>query len=321
MLSVVLLMSLIVFYFTKHNNIDNFTAKRFAKISQNNDLIILSEICYERTHVVEKIKLNQNKHFQNLVIGSSRVMQIGKNLGFKNTLNLAVPGAGFKDLVYIYDCICKHNISFDTVIFDYNPWLLLNSDDRYMQFNWKKNYMNVVNEILTFNYDKDDFLTILGCFNQYSSNFKTATQTEINTFDYFIKFTDGSIQQKSLSKEERTKEIDFFVQNFYQLKTFKFIDSKAFTNTIRFIDKLNSKGKCIVTLFPFHPLFLKVNKDDIRVKNIFTLEQMLKSKCKSTVLGSYQMENSNIYESDFYDGLHLYEKSVLKLFKPTNHSH
>jgi hypothetical protein len=117
------------------------------------------------------------------------------------------------------------------------------------------------------------------------------------------------------------KRQDFFVQNFYQLKTFKFIDSKAFTNTIRFIDKLNSKGKCIVTLFPFHPLFLKVNKDDIRVKNIFSLEQMLKSKCKSTVLGSYQMENSNIYESDFYDGLHLYEKSVLKLFKPTNHSH
>ena len=101
------------------------------------------------------------------------------------------------------------------------------------------------------------------------------------------------------------------------MKTFNIIDSKAFKNTIRFIDKLNSKGKCIVALFPFHPLFLKVNKDDIRVKNILTLEQMLKSNCKSTILGSYQMENSNIHESDFYDGLHLYEKSDLKLLKPT----
>jgi hypothetical protein len=123
--TIVLTMSLIIYFFSKHNLISDYTAKIFISNFSKKNLVIKKEIAEERRVVYQNIAKNKNKHFNYLIIGSSRVMQFGKLTGFQNSLNLGVSGAGLNDIKYIYKLTKENKSTYDTIIFDFNPWLVL----------------------------------------------------------------------------------------------------------------------------------------------------------------------------------------------------
>lgn len=308
-------LSICIYFFTKHNLTTDFTAKTMVHAFSTNNLAVKHEIAEERRVVFQNIIRNKGKHYQNLIIGSSRVMQFGNKTGFKNSLNLGVSGANLKDITYIYDLTQENNITYDTIIFDFNPWLLIQNDNRYKQFENFHIAKTAFYDILKFNYDSEDLLSLIGLFTNYHFSFKQATTENINSHSNFIKFTDGSIQQKKLTDEQRQKQIESFTKNLYQMHDFFIIDTILFNQTIQLFQTASKFGKCLVTLTPFHQRIYIEKHSDIRIKNIaLTEKKLFETKRNFGVLGSFNPIKINVVETDFIDGFHLKESAINKLF-------
>jgi hypothetical protein len=309
------ILSIALYSFTKHNLIFDITAKKFVQAFSQKNLVIKHEIAEERRVVTQNIIKNKGKHFQNLIIGSSRVMQFGRQTGFKNSLNLGVSGANLYDIKYIYILTQENSISYDTIIFDFNPWLVTNSDSRYKQFERLHIAKYALYDILKFNYNSEDLISLIGLVTNYQFSYTTASAEDIDSHSYFIKFTDGSIQLKKKEEDQRKKEIDKFVKNLYQMHGFYSIDTNKLNKTIRIFNTASSFGKCIVTLTPFHHNIYIEKKSDKRIQNISLIERKIsESKRNFEVLGSFDPNKIDVTETDFLDGFHLNEFAINKIF-------
>ena len=313
----ILFISSIFYFFTKHNLVFNFTAKKFVNDFSRHNLSITQEIAEERSVVFQNIIQNKNKHFRHLIIGSSRVMQFGEMTGFKNALNLGVSGANLNDIEFLYNTARNYNITYDTIIFDFNPWLAAkDSDGRYKQFDFNYQLKKAVLDILKFNYNYEDLINFFGLINNYKLSYKIASDSEISNHSHFIKLKDGSIQQKNLSQRERNNQIKIFVQELYQMGNFYQIDTFLFDRTVALYNSASVFGKCLVTLTPFHHDVFISKGTDKRVLNITFIEQkLLNSKKNFNICGSFDPRNIQVAESDFLDGFHLREFSICKIFK------
>jgi hypothetical protein len=305
-----------IYFFSRHNMISDYTAKIFVSTFSNNTLSVKHEIAEERRVVHHNIIKNKNKHFDHLIIGSSRVMQFGTLTGFQNSLNLGVSGANLTDIKHIYKLTKENNITYDTIIFDFNPWLIIDgSDSRYKQFSNFHKFKYAIYDIFKFNYNLEDIITIFGTLNNYSNSFQVANNNEIKQHSYFIKNTDGSIQQKALSSKDRTTQIQSFSKGLYQMGSFKTINYQMLNETIKLFNEASKKGICLVTLTPFHMEMYEKNKNDIRVKNIFIIEDAFKNSIHNfNIYGSFNHSKINVNETDFLDGFHLKEDAIYKIF-------
>jgi len=305
-----------IYFLSRHNMISDYTAKIFVSKFSNNVISVKHEIAEERRVVHHNILKNKNKHFDYLIIGSSRVMQFGNLTGFQNSLNLGVSGANLSDIKHIYKLTKENKITYDTIIFDFNPWLTIEgSDSRYKQFSQLHRFKYAIYDILTFNYNLEDIITILGILNNYSYSFHVANDNEIKLHSFFIKNTDGSIQQKALSSKNRTSQIQSFSKGLYQMASFETINYQMLNETIELFNEASQKGICLVTLTPFHMHMYENNKNDIRVKNIFIAEDAFKKSIHNfNIYGSFDPSKVNVNESDFLDGFHLKENAIYKIF-------
>jgi hypothetical protein len=244
-------------------------------------------------------------------------MQFGVLTGFQNSLNLGVSGANLLDIKYVYNLAKENNITYDTIIFDFNPWLTIEgSDSRNKQFSKFHILKYAFLDILKFNYNIEDLITIFGTFNNYVNSFHETNSEEIKQHSYFIKNTDGSIQHKSITPKERINAIQGFTNDLYQMNAFNNINYELLNQTVSLYNEASKDGICIVTLTPFHMDLYKNNKNDVRIKNIRIVEDALKnSNHDFQIYGSFDPYKLNINESDFYDGFHLKEKALYKIFQ------
>ncbi len=318
-----------IYFFSRHNMISDYTAKIFVTNFSNNVLSVNHEIAEERRVVHHNIIKNKNKHFDHLIIGSSRVMQFGNLTGFQNSLNLGVSGANLSDIKHIYKLTKENKITYDTIIFDFNPWLTIDgSDSRYKQFSLFHRFKYAINDIIKFNYNLEDIITLLGTVNNYSYSFHVANENETKLHSFFIKNKDGSIQQKALTLKDRTSQIQSFSKGLYQMASFETVNYQMLNETIQLFNEASQQGICIVTLTPFHMEMYEKNKNDIRVKNILIAEDAFKNSIHNfNIYGSFNPSKISVNESDFLDGFHLKEDAIYKIFNTqttaskSNHIH
>jgi hypothetical protein len=309
-------MSLIIYFFSKHNLISDYTAKIFISNFSKKNLVIKKEIAEERRVVYQNIAKNKNKHFNYLIIGSSRVMQFGKLTGFQNSLNLGVSGAGLNDIKYIYKLAKENKLTYDTIIFDFNPWLSIEgTDDRFNQFFSQYRTKNAIKDIFKLDYNLEDIITTLEALNNYLCPFHPADTFEIESHSHFIKFTDGSIQQKHLSDDKRTSQIRSFGKGLYQMRSFYSINYSLLNETVNLFNEASNFSTCFVTMTPFHPELFNKNTNDIRIFNINRIEtDFISSKHKFKIFGSFNPNKLNLRERDFLDGYHLKEDAIHMIF-------
>ncbi len=302
------------YYNSKHNLLGDKPAIQFVRDFSQNDLIIKSEIAEDRRTVYQLIKRNRNKHFKYLVIGSSRVMQIGKFTGFENTLNLGVSAANLIDIQSIYQLTKDFHLSCDTIIFDINPWTVCPSiENRYEQFILTKNIQKAISDIAHFNFTFEEFKeSFIPTKKPYFKASKTAIQNPNN----FIRFTDGSIKQKTLGPNMKAGRVHFFCRDFYLLKNFQKINLFQLEEFVKLAKKASLNQKVIVFMSPFHPKLFATNRNDIRIRNLFLLNHLIHQKIDKSIaiIGNFNPETLRLNDSNFIDGLHINEHTVSQLF-------
>lgn len=313
-LSFFLLTSCYIYYNSKHNLLGDKPAIQFVRDLSQNDLIIKSEISEDRRTVYQLIKHNQNSHFKYIVIGSSRVMQIGKFTGFKNTLNLGVSAANLIDIQSIYQLTKEFHLTCDTIIFDINPWTVCPStENRYEQFILTKNIQKAISDITHFNFT---FEEIKESFIPSKKPYFKASETAILNPNNFIRFSDGSIKQKTLGPNLKAGRVEFFCKDFYLLKNFQKINESQFKEYLNLVTDASKNQNLIIFIPPFHPKFQVQNKNDIRVQNLTLLNDFIhQSKPKTArIVGNFNPEILHLNDSNFVDGLHINELTVSQLF-------
>lgn len=314
-LSIFLVISLYFYFATKHNLITDYTAKKFVRAFNQNNLVLKDEMCEDRRAVYQNIVLHKNQHFNTVFIGSSRIMQLGKYTGIKNALNLGMSGANFNDIEYVYRFIKANNIHYDTLVFDINPWTVCPSiENRQIQFNNSEIFKLFLKDVFTFNFSKKDIQYAL---TTKENTYRIANFSDVENPDNFIKFTDGSIKQITLGPNKRRGRISTFCQDLYLLKKFYFIDSVLFNKTKNLIESEMSNSSVYLIMSPFHPSLFDKRKSDIRVKNLAVLENKIRASFNKNlhIIGSFNPNNLNIVDSNFVDGFHLNEKSIGNLYR------
>jgi len=307
--------SLYFYFATKHNLITDYTAKKFVKAFNQNNLVQKDEMCEDRRAVYENIIYHKNQHFNTVFIGSSRIMQLGKNTGIKNALNLGMSGANFYDIQYVCQLVKFNNIHYDTLVFDINPWTVCaTTENRYIQFNHFEIFKLFLKDVFTFNYSKKDIQYAL---STKENTFHFANNSDVNNPNNFIKFTDGSIKQITLGPIKRRGRIETFCKDLYLLKKFYAIDTALFNKSKKLIELAASQTNVRLVLCPFHPNLFKLKVNDIRVKNLQLLANKIRNEFNSKIIivGSFNPNNLNFTDSNFVDGFHLTEQTIGRLYR------
>lgn len=309
------MISLYFYFSTKHNLITDFTAKKFVRAFNQNNLIQKNEMCEDRRAVYQNIILHKNGHFNTVFIGSSRIMQLGKYTGINNALNLGMSGANLNDIEYVYHLVKSNNIQFDTLVFDINPWTVCPSiENRHIQFNNFEIFKLFLKDVFTFNFSKKDIQYSL---SMRESSFYNANYSDVENPNNFIKFTDGSIKQITLGPNKRRGRISTFCRDLYLLKKFYSIDTALFNKSKKLIESETSNTPVYLIMSPFHPSLFEERKSDIRVKNLQLLENKIRKELNSkiNIVGSFNPNNLNMVDSNFVDGFHMNEKSIGNLYR------
>ena len=303
----------VCYFFSIKNNLTDFNAKKFVSDFSSNDLVIHNLISEERRNVYQQVKKNRNRHFRHLFIGSSRIMQFGKYTGFNNAINLGVSGATYEDINFIFNYCIENNITYDTIHFDFNPWLAQkNIDYRYKQFMFTHNLLMAVKDVLKFNYGLSDLKTVLGA-NSMNYSILSVKPSVCNSH---IKFMDGSIKQATNDKGKAMEATQNFVKRFYKMDKLYKIDYEYLNRSILLFKLASKNSKCIVYLTPFHYDFFEQNSGDKRVLKIIEIERyLIKNATEFTIKGSFNPSNLDIKHDDFIDGFHIYEDAIVRLIR------
>lgn len=312
--------STLVYFFSKENHITDLAAKRFVQQSVNHDLVIANAPCDERRAAFQRIKAAANRHFTHLIIGSSRVMQMGKFTGFKNSLNLGVSGASFEDIEIIYNLVAENNITFDTLHVDFNPWYSHEDDEaKFKTFDPQYNLQEGLKTIGLFKFHRPEILSILPalCYQNIKDSPK-------NTPGHII-FSDGSIKQKATPPEKRLKNVNNTVTNLYhKIRTHSSIQIHHLKKVFHFYDQCSQRKTTIVYLSPFHPSLFRTYPHDDRILNIKRSEQLLKQYCSHLkIVGSFESTQiDHLFDSTcFIDAMHIDEQAIQKYFSSASTYH
>jgi hypothetical protein len=110
--------------------------------------------------------------------------------------------------------------------------------------------------------------------------------------------------------------VDFFCRDFYLLKQFQKINLLQLDEFIKLVKKASKNQKVIVFMSPFHPKFFATNKNDKRILNLFTLNNLIHQKIDKSIaiIGNFNPEILRLNDSNFIDGLHINEHTVTQLF-------
>ena len=304
-----------LYYFSKHNLLFDYTAKKFVQALSLSDQVIKDEFAEDRRICFQLIAKHKKQHFQHLFIGSSRIMQLGKYTGFQKSLNLGVSAANLNDIQSVIQLTHLNQIQFDTLVIDVNPWTVCTSiESRYHEFSTLYNIRTALKDIFTFNFEPNDLFDL---FKTGQKKYFSANNNDIHNPNNFIRFSDGSIKQKTLGPFMKSGRVDFFCQDLYLLKNFYHIDTLLLN---QFVDLLKSESKkhpVIVFLSPFHPKLFQTKNSDIRVRNLQKLESQLFAKTPKNIqiIGGFNPIKFNLTDSNFVDGFHINETTIAGFFR------
>ena len=273
------------------------------------------------------------RNVETLVMGSSRIMQVGAATLKEPTLNLSVSGAGLEDDIAVIGEATK-KLSPNRVLIGVDPWLLnrLNDNDRwksasYLYEHWlkiiSKEDSTILNSNAFFDSVRKDEIN-----NYFSSGIARKLYKKVNFESGSLVAKNGDVDdvaKKSYdgfhiyNDEYQSTTQDLMRQDFnrllsYQMQDFDY-DSKAKYTLIKLASWLiRSNVDVYFVLSPYHPglysRMLESNSMHIEAEKSFrniALELGVK------VIGSYNPKIDGCVANDFYDGMHPKEACMKKV--------
>lgn len=275
----------------------------------------------ERKFVRSRVHL-ENMEPDVIVLGSSRVMQIGShNLG-TDVLNLAVSGASVEDLVAISQMASK-KFEPSSILIGIDPWLF-NSKSK--QNRWR-----------TLSAEYRSGMQELGIMlgEALLSDGRQAVDTEnvvAQMYDYFNVSTFSAVDDEPeyLSKIRRdgSRVYDIYYANkdrlsvekgalefaSYAMEPFEFSDQNRELLS-RLISHLSRRQRVTLVLSPYHPALYQFMADhDRKFLNIEKISRDLAAELNVKLIGSYDPKVAGCGADEFYDGMHPKDSCMEKVF-------
>lgn len=318
--------------FYKHG----FYEKGIVKILSNGENVENLSNYDER--LLQKFYIDKLKEKKNLVVlGSSRAMQINSNItGERDMFNSSVSGASLQDLMAIYGIYREKNLAPKKIILGLDPWILNKNNN---QIRWKsiqEDYFYIQNKIKNESGKTEKFdekyleLVSLSYFQSavdilgkdenvgYKSTKLDASKTNVKRKDGSLSYSE---KVRNESKEEvRKKALEYVSKDYiYCLENFKEMDREYKTQFEKFINLIQGDGAEVVFfLSPYYPYVYNKISTSSEYKIVDDVEKYFRkfSKDKNIkVYGSYNPQNANCNEEDFYDGMHIKPSGVKKMLK------
>ena len=267
-----------------------------------------------------------------VVLGSSRVMEIGNNIyPGKFVINCGVSHANIYDLTAICGLLEKQNKLPHSILFNLDPFTisveklnewesisdgyfymakLLNEpeqENNYFKFLENKKLLST----LSFSYFKESIASIIdhknkkyydaGCNKPYPNG---------RLYDGTISYPDSYTKKDTLLVDAQAKE--------YAIKHFSGdIDTKKLELLTKLVDYLLSKNvKLELIMIPFNPGFYH-NTNIYHSNELIRYEKLYKTFAKEhkiNIIGSFNAEKYGLTNSKFYDAFHASGEAIKKIF-------
>lgn len=268
----------------------------------------------ERDFIRSRINY-ENLSPETLVIGSSRIMQIGNNTYKSKVINLGVSGSSIQDDIAITNMATK-KFKPSTILVGADPWLFNSSSgqNRWMSLNYEfaealsvlegNSNTNIINRDTKSTTD-DLLRRSLKNFYQFICRYKYDANNDIPETKDKIR-RDGSrvynISYSSKTEIEKEQELPDLLNYSMSPYTFSEKSQKYFE---MFIKHYTKNYKVILVLTPYHPklyeMMMKKQKTHIKIEGEF---RNLANKLNIQIIGSYDPARAGCANIDFYDGMH-----------------
>jgi peptidoglycan/LPS O-acetylase OafA/YrhL len=320
--------SISTFYYFSNKGSDEI---KMAKLLTKNKAVYSTSMD-ERIFIKNRI-IYEDYNPKILVIGSSRVMQLGENELKKKTLNLSVSGASIEDQIAITEmALEKFNPTIIYLAAD--PWLFNQHNNQKRWKSIKADYNNALFNINLWSKDKINFNKIK-LINEdkeilninLSENILEKVFRKINLNSNFIIPTNiKPTDNKSLILRDGKRVYDLKYQNqkikkdiliYSNMKNYEY-SSLYFENYDNFISYLKNyhKKEVILILSPYYKpsfeLTVKEIPSYLEIENKFI---NLADKHKIKILGSYDPKLVNCKNNEFYDSMHPKDSCMQKLVR------
>ena len=291
--------------------------REFINMNPYNSMIERLVIDLDKNHLVYNVNMPERKivkkrieksikGINNIAIGSSNVMLIGKENGF-NYLNFGLPGAVIEDIEQINELLNNNKIRIDTLILgiDFFIFNKHHSDKRHYQFSDKFS-KHVIKSFFSIRYLYDNLK-----INKYEIWDGDTTKT--------VRYKDGSMVwgDEYINRRGGEKKIILDAQIVERFSLYKFneIDVDYSIRFEKIVNQLTIISNHTILLFhPFHPFIF----DELQRKfsTILSVENEInnsfKDNKKITIIGSFNPSLCNLEYSDYYDSIHLNKSGIKK---------
>ena len=301
-----------------------------AKTLSRNKVIYTSRMD-ERLFIKYRIQYETKKP-DAIVIGSSRVMQIGENNYHKNTLNLAVSGASLEDDIAIAS-MAIDKFAPEVVFISADPWLFNSRSGHKRWMSISKEYSDALTKIDPLNTEKrgmiaasiihkDDFGVFAEMINALYgkvNKFNCLANNDLPEIRTKIRHDGSRVYNLSILTQTKSQtEKGFDNQMNYGMSEYEYSD-KLRNRLERFIDHYSPHHKICLVLSPYHPLLYRRIKSQKPI--ILEIEKMYRNIADRkgiSIVGSYDPGKLACLENQFYDGMHPSESAMAMVLGDLN---
>jgi hypothetical protein len=279
-----------------------------------------------------------------VVLGSSRSLGIGAWLfPDKTFFNSSVAGATIEDYAAIYQLYRKNGLVPKILIIGVDPWVLNRYNDQPRWRSLAPEYNEIAKilvpgkryfesdstlqkyaELFSPGYFKASVRVLISRVFSPKKEQSGYFGTTDHSSDYSLKLSDGSLSYDKKGRmvtadEARRLAISYAMQSpVYSLGNFDKLD-KDYMKKLEALIDLATRDKVTVIFFlpPYHPKTYALLNESGKYPGITAAEHYfaaLGAAKKIKVLGSYDPAKCSMDETDFYDGMHVKNESLGKIF-------
>lgn len=308
-----------------------------ARILANNRNVGGFGNCDER--LLQQYLIEKNVSPEIIVLGSSRAMEIGRNVfPDKNILNNSVSGGQLLDYVGIYSVYKKNHRSPKMVLIEASPWLFnSNGDSRWESI--KNDVVPMLKEIgdypkkIRTSIVSDKLLNVLSPSYFLASLKKPQEKLTVKYFEtteleldaFSVRRADGTIAYDKKTRKKTVVDagkeaVEYATtKDVYALGGSPRIDKGLVKFTEAFVKKLQNDGTEVVFFIPpYHPKAFQrlAAREDTKIVTMADGEvRKLAEKLGVKVFGASDPGESGLGELDFYDGMHSKAAALKVIFR------
>lgn len=302
------------------SSVDFGREELMAKELARNQAVFSSNM-NERSFIKYRIKHESLKP-EALVIGSSRLMQVGSEVTNKSVLNLSVSGASIEDLVAIWGMASpKFNSRY--VFLGADPWIFNSNSEQTRWTTLRSEYnssmldLGLTSELQNLNKGEPALISKIAIdfYNRVNHSDVEATDDVPSVFDKIRR--DGSrvynlsYANKTSDDVARNAKSDFF----YGMSNFRYADDVRITLERLVLTVARSDRQVVLILSPYHPaLYERMTYGDRQFLKIENRFRKLAKDLGVQVIGSYDPHDVGCTSVEFFDGMHPKDSCMKKVF-------